>query len=384
MISFNKLPLHATSNTWKLGNNSKDLAIEFDSKNSSSICGSDKNQFRINYTNLDLLVKNSKWNNTKQLCKLNLILPKNLTSKTTASNFSKFVKSAYFEILVKGNWVKESDTKIFGGGECSEFYCSYWSDLNYMSIPIFAFSTNQEYPTLKRSELRNPLCSNRYGPLPYILESSYRFRVVVLTNGTSPQKLYSKQFEVNYGNHPDNWIQNCQANESFSSESSERANSNKTVCSGVEVYKWNILQYQVLYELRYKSKGYQSVIAALKTQAGLIQDSCSVDLFDSVKYKNNSIECNTQEKNLLVEIVPKVNLLGDQLIENAVSQKSLISKINFAESTGKTSEATKFRLQYEKLISDAQWINPMQKALISAFRALDSSCARSGVVEPRI
>ena len=85
----------AAGNSWKLGNSKQDLVIEYSSKNSNEICGATKNEFRINYTNLDKQVKSTKWTRDDRLCLLNMVLPNSITSKTTSANFSKYVKNAY-------------------------------------------------------------------------------------------------------------------------------------------------------------------------------------------------------------------------------------------------------------------------------------------------
>jgi len=375
----------AAGNNWKLGDPKQDLVIEFSSKNPTGICGATKNEFRINYTNLDKQVKSASWNyNTDRHCLINMILPKTIISKTTSTNFDKFVKNAYFEVLVGQEWIKDSQYGHFGGASCQITYCSFWFENNELHIPVYAERGDYTYPTLNNNELRNELCSNKYGPLPYISESILQLRAVAILKSSPSKKLYSKPFAVSYGNHPQDWLQTCPNGTSTSGSATPSTPQGKRACTGIEAYNLNIIKYNILLALRFASTGYQAEVATLRSQGILIEDSCDIDSFDPVKMKQKSIQCTIQTKSLLLEVQGKFNILNDQYIENLKSQKELVDRINFAGSSGKTQDKTKYQLQYEKVLKDVQWIYSMRDNTISTFKALDSTCANSGITEPKI
>jgi len=376
----------AADNSWKLGNSKQDLVIEYSSKNSNEICGATKNEFRINYIYLDKQVKSTKWTRDDRLCLLNMVLPNSITSKTTSVNFSKYVKNAYFEVLVGQDWIKDSQYGHFGGSSCQPTYCSYWAfEQNYLTIPVYAEEgLTSNYPTLNSRELRNPICSNSQGPLPYIEESILQMRAVAILKSSPSEKLYSKPFAVSYGNHPQDWLQTCPNGTSTSGSATPSTPQGKRACTGIEAYNLNIIKYNILLALRFASTGYQAEVATLRSQGILIEDSCDIDSFDPVKMKQKSIQCTIQTKSLLLEVQGKFNILNDQYIENLKSQKELVDRINFAGSSGKTQDKTKYQLQYEKVLKDVQWIYSMRDNTISTFKALDSTCANSGITEPKI
>lgn len=376
----------ATGNNWKLGNPTQDLVIEYSSKNPNGICGVTKNEFRIDYTNLDKLVKSTKWTQDDRICLLNIVLPKTITSKTTSANFSKYVNIAYFEVLVGQDWIKDSQYGHFGGSSCHPTYCSFWAfEQNYLTIPVYAEKgLYSNYPTLNSRELRNPICSNSQGPLPYIEESTLQMRVVAELKSAPSKKMYSKQFAIQYTNHPQAWLQTCLNVTPLSGSTTPSTPQGKRACTGLEAYKLNIIKYNILYELRFASAGYQAEVAKLRSQGSLIQDSCDIDSFDPVKMKQKSTQCSAQTKALLLEVQSKFNILNSQHSDNLKSQKILIDKANFAGSSGKTNDQIKYQLQLEKLIQDFQWISSMRDNTIATFRALDSTCVNAGISEPRI
>jgi hypothetical protein len=376
----------AVGNSWKLGNSKQDLVIEYSSKNSNEICGATKNEFRINYTNLDKQVKSTKWTQDDRLCLLNMVLPNSITSKTTSANFSKYVKNAYFEVLVGQDWIKDSKYGNFGGPSCHPTYCSYWAfEQNYLTIPVYAEKgLTGNYPTLNSRELRNPICSNSQGPLPYIKESTLQMRAVAELKSAPSKKLYSKQFAIQYTNHPQDWLQTCQKGTTFSGTTTENAPSDKRACTGIEAYNLNIIKYNILLELRFARAGYQDKVAELRSRGILIEDSCDIDYFDPVKMKQKSTQCTIETKSLLLEVQSKFNILNGEFSKNLKSQKDSIDKANFAGSSGKTKDQLKYQLQYEKLIRDLQWISSMRDNTIATFKALDSTCVNSGITEPKI
>jgi len=376
----------AAGNSWKLGNPKQDLVIQYSSKNSNGICGASKNEFRIDYTNLDKQVKSTKWTQDDRLCLLNMILPNTITSKTTSANFSKYVKNAYFEVLVGQDWIKDSQYGNFGGSSCGPTYCSFWAfEENYLTIPVYLNEgLYSNYPTLNSRELRNPICSNRYGPLPYIEESALQIRAVAELKSTPSKKLYSKQFAVEYTNHPQAWLQSCQNGTFSSGSATPSVPQGKRVCTSIEAYNLNIIKYNILLELRFAKAGYQTEVAKLRSQGILIEDSCDIAAFDPVKMKQKSTQCTIETKSLLLEVQSKFKILNGEVSENLKSQKVLIDKANLAGSSGKTQDAAKYRLQYEKVLQDVQWIYSMRDNTILTFKALDSTCANSGITEPRI
>jgi hypothetical protein len=376
----------ATGNNWKLGNPKQDLVIEYSSNNPNGICGATKNEFRIDYTNLDKQVKSTKWTQDDRICLLNIVLPKTITSKTTSVNFSKYVSDAYFEVLVGQDWIKDSQYGHFGGPSCQPTNCSFWAfQQNYLIIPVYAEKgLYSDYPTLNSRELRNPICSNSQGPLPYIEESALQMRVVAELKSAPSKKMYSKQFAIQYTNHPQAWLQTCLNETPLSGNTTPSTPQVKRACTGIEAYNLNIIKYNILYELRFASAGYQAEVAKLRAQGILIEDSCDIDSFDPVKMKQKSTQCTIQTKSLLLEIQSKFNILNDQYRENLKSQKDSIEKANFAGSSGKTNDQIKYQLQYEKLIRDLQWISSMRDNTIATFKALDSTCVNSGITEPKI
>ena len=100
--------------------------------------------------------------------------------------------------------------------------------------------------------------------------------------------------------------------------------------------------------------------------------------------KQKSTQCSDETKILLLEVQNKFNILNEQYAENLKSQKLLIDKINFAGSSGKKNDQQIYQKQYEKLVSDVQWISSMRDNTIATFKALDSTCVNSGISEPRI
>jgi hypothetical protein len=198
------------------------------------------------------------------------------------------------------------------------------------------------------------------------------------------KKLYSKPFTVSYGNHPQEWLQKCPNDTSSSGSNTPSAPQGKRACTGIEAYNLNIIKYSILLEWRFAKAGYQTKVAKLRSQGILIEDSCDIASFDPVKMKQKSNQCTIETKSLLLEVQSKFNILNDQYIENLKSQKELIDRINFAGSSGKTQDKTKYLLQYDKMLKDVQWIYSMRDNTIATFKALDSTCANSGITEPKI
>ena len=347
----------AAGNNWKLGNVAKELVVETDQENDKQACGSTFGVFIIDIAYIDNYMKNN--GNAMLDCWLDMQLPKTVVSKTTAGNFERYVKKAYLEILVDKTWVPAESTGFFDKNTTS------W-ELNSLRINYFG-----------PQDLVKKNCIN------YIEKSKYQTRAVVILNKQA-KKLYSKSFTVSYINHPEAWLQTCPNGTSSNRNTTSSATQGKPACTGVEAYNLNIIYYNILFELRFAKGGYQAEVAKLRSQGDLIEDSCDIDSFDPVKMQQKSTLCTVQTKALLLEVQSKFNILNSQYSENLKSQKILIDKANFAGSSGKTNDQIKYQLQLEKLMQDLQWISSMRDNTIATFKALDSTCANSGISEPRI
>ena len=349
----------AIGNSWKLGNVAKELLIETNQENDKQACGSNSGVFTIDITYIDNDSKNN--GNAMLDCWLDMQLPKTIVSKTTPINFEKYVKKAYFEISVNKTWLPIESSGFFDKTQTPTSWEFNSLRINYYGPP----------DSVKGS------CTN------YKEKSTYQTRAVVILKKQA-KKLYSKPFTVSYVNQPQAWLQTCQNGTTLSGTTTENAPSDKRACTGIEAYNLNIIKYNILLELRFASAGYQAEVAKLKTQGILIEDSCDIDSFDPVKMKQKSNECTIETKFLLVEVQSKFNLVNDQFTENLEAQKVSIDKANFAGSSGKPNNQIKYQLQYEKLVRDLQWISSMRDNTIATFKALDSTCANSGISEPKI
>ena len=348
----------ATGNSWKLGNITKELVVGPSQENDKQACGSTSGVFTINIS----YVENNRVNNGGEIleCWLDMQLPKTIVSKSTRLNFEKYVKKAYLEVSVNNAWIPMESSGLFD----RDWIRWEWNGLNIT--------------TFGPPDSVNRLCSN------YKEKSTYQTRAVVILKKQA-KKLYSKPFTVSYGNHPQEWLQTCpKGTSSTSGSATPSVPQGKRECTGIEAYNLNTIKYRILLELRFASTGYQAEVAKLRSQGILIEDSCDIDSFDPVKMKQKSIQCTIQTKSLLLEVQSTFNILNDQYIQNLKSQKELVDKINFAGSSGKSQDKTRYQLQYDKVLQDVQWIYSMRENTIATFKALDSTCANSGITEPKI
>ena len=350
----------ATGNNWKLGNISKELVIVTSQENNKHACGSAYGVFSIDITYIDDDSKNN--GNAMLDCWLDIQLPTTIVSKTTALNFEKYVKKASFEILVNKSWVPMESSGLFD----KSTYAHSWEGGNSLRINYFG-----------PQDSVNANCIN------YKEKSTFQTRVVVILKQQA-KKLYSKQFIVSYINHPQAWLQKCLIDAASNGSTTPSAPQGKRTCTGIEAYNLNIIKYNIFLELRFAKAGYQAEVAKLRSQGSLIENSCDFNSFDPVKMKQKSTQCSDETKILLLEVQNKFNILNEQYAENLKSQKLLIDKINFAGSSGKKNDQQIYQKQYEKLVSDVQWISSMRDNTIATFKALDSTCVNSGVSEPRI
>ena len=174
----------AADNSWKLGNVAKELVIETNQENNKQACGSTSGVFTIDITYIENDSKNN--GNAVLDCWLDMQLPKAIVSKTTAINFEKYVKKAYFEILVNKTWLPIESSGFFDKTQTPTSWEFNSLRINYYGPP----------------ELVKGNCTN------YKEKSTYQTRAVVILNKQA-KKLYSKPFTVSYGNHPQEWLRTC-------------------------------------------------------------------------------------------------------------------------------------------------------------------------------
>ena len=345
---------------WKLGNPAKELVIETSQDNSKQACGHTSGVFTIDISYIETARKTN--GGAILDCWLDMKLPTTIVPKTTPLNFEKYAKSAYFEILVDGKWVPLSLNNNFD----KSYNLDAWQ---YNSLRV-----------------------NYYGPSDSVKKTcvNYKEKTLFQLRAASILKkqnkiIYSPAFRVEIVNHPQDWLQNCQISSNQNANTNNGVgDSGKRICTGSEIYNYNLIMYQIFYEMRFPSSNSQNKIAGYKEQGSIIEESCDRSKFDPLKMRNSANPCTTESKFNLIELATLIKTLNSQYKENLESQKQAVDKINFYQSTGQTNLATKIKTQYDGLLKDVQFIFSGREYLSSAFDALDSTCANSGITKPKI
>jgi len=155
----------------------------------------------------------------------------------------------------------------------------------------------------------------------------------------------------------------------------------KRICDGNDVYNYYLDVYNMFNAMRSTDSASQQEASEYRQMGIRIEESCNVQAFSPKIYPATST-CSSGVKNQLGEIKRVFSVLTTQYKDNLSTQTRLMQEMNNFQSTGRTQEATRARIQYESVIREVQYIYPGFDNLIGAFAGLNSTCKNSGVAAP--